>query len=129
MTFFPFLYTTYPLYISGDMLISTSTNLPVIFIVIRSLLFFLSFGTSACMNAFGRLVLITSRSSFALIVAVMKMPSCNSVGLDVSSLDSQSRVGFPLNTSRALIDPSLFSVRNNSARCAFFLSLGVRSPM
>ena len=110
------------------MLISTSTNLPVIFIIIL-LLFFLSFGTFAYMNAFGRSVLITSCSSFASIVAVIKMPSCDAVGLNVSSLDSQSRVGFPLNTSRALIEPSLFSVRNNSARCAFFLSSGVRSPM
>ena len=47
-------------------------------------------------NAFGILHIITSRSSWASITPVSMMISSAAVGLDESSLDSHSLVGFPL---------------------------------
>jgi len=48
-------------------------------------------------------MVITSLSSFASIVAVRNIASNEEVGLEVSSLDNYSLVGFPLKTVLPLV--------------------------
>ena len=65
---------------------------------------------------------LMSLPSCVLIPPVIMMPSNDAVELVDSSLDNHSHVGFPLNTTLPLIDPSHFSVRYANATYAFCLS-------
>jgi hypothetical protein len=108
---------------SGFMPMSMPASTPVIFITTLSSPGSF-FGRYACINALGMLHVMTSLSSFALITPVIKILSNPAAGLAASSQDNHPLVGFLLYTILPFTLVSLFSVRNMSAICAFFLSEG-----